>query len=41
MKFDIAKKLEHFAVDPTRHSLVVDVEFYQMNLSGIVELARA
>ena len=41
MKFDIAKKLEHFAVDRTRHSLVVDVEFYQMNLSTIVELARA
>jgi hypothetical protein len=40
MKFDIAKKLEHFKVDRTRHSLVVDVEFYQMNLSSIVELAR-
>jgi hypothetical protein len=41
MNFDIAKKLEHFAVDRTRHSLVVDVEFYQMNLSSIVELALA
>lgn len=40
MKFDITKKLEHFRVDKTRHSLVVDVEFYQMNLSSIVELAR-
>ena len=40
MKFDITKKLEHFCVDKTRHSLVVDVEFYQMNLSNIVELAR-
>jgi hypothetical protein len=40
MKFDIAKKLEYFKVDKTRHKLVVDVEFYQMNLSTIVELAR-
>ena len=40
MKFDITKKLEHFKVDKTRHDLVVDVEFYQMNLSSIVELAR-
>ena len=40
MKFNIAKKLEHFKVDKSRHSLVVDVEFYQMNLSSIVDLAR-
>jgi hypothetical protein len=40
MNFDITKKLEHFKVDKTRHSLVVDVEFYQMNLSSIVDLAR-
>ena len=40
MNFDITKKLEHFAVDTKRHSLVVDVEFYQMNLSSVVELAR-
>ena len=40
MNFDITKKLEHFKVNKTRHSLVVDVEFYQMNLSSVVELAR-
>lgn len=31
--------LKHFKVDSTRHDLVVDVEFYQMNLSSIVEIA--
>ncbi len=40
MNFDITKKLEYFKVDKSRHSLVVDVEFYQMNLSNIVDLAR-
>jgi len=32
--------LQHFKVDPTRHDLVVDVEFYQMNLASVVEIAR-
>ena len=32
--------LKHFAVDTTRHNLVVDVQFYQMNLSSVVEVAR-
>jgi hypothetical protein len=32
--------LKHFAVDPSRHELYVDVEFYQMNLASVVELAR-
>jgi hypothetical protein len=33
--------LKHFSVDPTRHQLVVDVEFYQMNLASVVDLARS
>jgi len=32
--------LKHFSVDGSRHQLIVDVEFYQMNLTSIVELAR-
>lgn len=32
--------LNHFAVDQARHALVVDVEFYQMNMAKIVEYAR-
>ena len=32
--------LKHFKVDVSRHQLVVDVEFYQMNLSSVVEIAR-
>jgi hypothetical protein len=40
MKFDINKKLEHFKVDTTRHRLVVDVEFYQMPLSRIIDIVR-
>jgi DNA-binding NarL/FixJ family response regulator len=32
--------LKHFSVDVSRHDLVVDVEFYQMNLASVVELAR-
>ena len=32
--------LKHFAIDPTRHNLVVDVEFYQMDLKSAVEFAR-
>jgi hypothetical protein len=32
--------LKHFAVDVSRHDLVVDVEFYQMNLASVVEIAR-
>ncbi len=32
--------LQHFNVDYTRHDLVVDVEFYQMNLSSVVDIAR-
>lgn len=31
--------LRHFAVDPSRHQLYVDVEFYQMNLASVVEIA--
>lgn len=36
----ISDSLQHFKVDPTRHDLVVDVEFYQMNLASVVEIAR-
>lgn len=32
--------LKHFSVDPRRHELYVDVEFYQMNLASVVEIAR-
>lgn len=32
--------LKFFKVDPARHDLVVDVEFYQMNLTSIVDIAR-
>jgi hypothetical protein len=32
--------LKNFKVDPTRHQLYVDVEFYQMNLASVVEIAR-
>ncbi len=32
--------LKYFSVDASRHDLVVDVEFYQMNLASVVELAR-
>jgi len=32
--------LKHFKVDVSRHQLVVDVEFYQMNLASVVEIAR-
>lgn len=32
--------LKHFKVDPKRHELVVDVQFYQMNLASVVEVAR-
>jgi DNA-binding NarL/FixJ family response regulator len=32
--------LKYFSVDESRHSLVVDVEFYQMNLASVVELAK-
>jgi hypothetical protein len=32
--------LKHFSIDASRHDLVVDVEFYQMNLASVVELAR-
>ena len=33
-------KLTHFEIDSSRHALVVDVEFYQMNLKNVVEGAR-
>lgn len=33
--------LKHFKIDPGRHDLVVDVEFYQMDLKSAVEFARA
>lgn len=32
--------LKHFEIDPTRHDLVVDMEFYQMDLKSAVEFAR-
>lgn len=32
--------LAYFSVDHQRHELVVDVEFYQMNLTSVVEIAR-
>lgn len=32
--------LKHFKIDVSRHQLVVDVEFYQMNLASVVEIAR-
>jgi hypothetical protein len=32
--------LKHFSVDSKRHDLVVDVEFYQMDLKSAVEFAR-
>jgi len=32
--------LAHFKIDPSRHNLVVDVEFYQMDLKSAVEFAR-
>lgn len=32
--------LKYFKVDPTRHQLYVDVEFYQMDLASIVDIAR-
>ena len=35
-----SKTLQYFDVDPRRHDLVVDVEFYQMNLASVVEIAR-
>jgi hypothetical protein len=35
-----SKTLRYFDVDIKRHELVVDVEFYQMNLASVVEIAR-
>lgn len=32
--------LKYFSIDESRPSLVVDVEFYQMNLASVVELAK-
>lgn len=32
--------LKNFKIDPSRHELVVDVEFYQMDLKSAVEFAR-
>lgn len=32
--------LKYFSVDTARHNLVVDVEFYQMNLASVVEIAK-
>ena len=32
--------LQHFKIDPSRHELVVDIEFYQMDLKSAVEFAR-
>jgi len=33
-------KLKYFGINPARHSLVVDVAFYQMDLKNVVEYAR-
>lgn len=33
--------LKHFAVDTSRRQLVVDVQFYQMNLTSVIDIARA
>lgn len=33
--------LKHFKINPNRHDVVVDVEFYQMDLKSAVEFARA
>lgn len=33
--------LKYFSVDPGRHQLYVDVEFYQMNLASVVDIARS
>jgi hypothetical protein len=33
--------LKHFQVDTNRHQLYVDVEFYQMNLKSVVDIARS
>ena len=33
-------QLQHFSVDPGRHALYVDVEFYQMSLASVVAHAR-
>jgi hypothetical protein len=35
-----ATTLKHFSVDVARHELVVDIEFYQMDLKSAVEFAR-
>ena len=32
--------LKHFKIDPRRHDIVVDVEFYQMDLKSAVDFAR-
>jgi hypothetical protein len=32
--------LKYFSLDTSRHELVVDVEFYQMNLESVVNVAR-
>lgn len=37
---DYTSTLKHFVIDPRRHELVVDVEFYQMDLKSAVEFAR-
>lgn len=39
-KTNYTTKLKYFDIDPSRHQLVVDVEFYQMDLIRAVELAR-
>lgn len=40
-KTQYTTSLKHFTIDSTRHNLVVDVEFYQMDLASAVEFARA
>jgi hypothetical protein len=39
-KTQYTTRLKHFAIDAKRHDLVVDVEFYQMDLKSAVEFAR-
>lgn len=39
-KTQYTTNLTHFKIDPARHDVVVDVEFYQMDLNSAVEFAR-
>ena len=37
---DYTTTLQHFAIDASRHNLVVDIQFYQMDLINAIEFAR-